>query len=78
MVPADNFSTKIVAPATGINHPMRLYPEGCQWFYNRTANPNFTNPVRPYRSQSFILQSAGPDGLYGTADDVFNIDENEK
>jgi prepilin-type N-terminal cleavage/methylation domain-containing protein len=44
-------------------------------FYNRTLNPNFMNPRRPYNSQSFILQSAGLDGLYGTPDDVFNFDE---
>lgn len=43
-------------------------------FYNAIANPNFNNPVRPYRAESFILHSAGPDGLYGTIDDVFNFD----
>lgn len=52
-----------------------------QW-YEVTTNPNFlntTNPElsRPYRSESFILQSAGPDGLYGTPDDMFNF-ESEK
>lgn len=55
-------------------HPLR--PNGNpQIFYNRTTNPNFTNPPRPYNSQSFILHSAGLDGLYGTPDDVFNFDE---
>ena len=43
-------------------------------FYQQTQNPNFTDPARPYRADSFILQSAGPDSLYGTADDVFNFD----
>ncbi len=47
-------------------------------FYDRTANPDFpataTSPRRPYRSESFILHSAGRDGLYGTADDVYNFD----
>ncbi len=43
------------------------------WFYDRTRNPNFTN--RPYRAESFILHSAGPDGIFGTADDVFNFEE---
>lgn len=49
-------------------------------FYQKTINPNFPGdaasgtPPRPYRADSFILQSAGPDGLYGTADDVFNFD----
>jgi len=44
-------------------------------FYSRIRNPNFTSPDRPYRSESFILQSAGYDGLFGTADDVYNFDE---
>ncbi len=42
-------------------------------FYSAIANPNFTSPPRPYRAESFILHSAGPDGLYGTTDDVFNF-----
>lgn len=47
------------------------------WFYQRTKNPNFTVPgaERPYRAESFILHSAGPDGKFGTADDLFNFDE---
>jgi prepilin-type N-terminal cleavage/methylation domain-containing protein len=44
-------------------------------FYERTWNKNFTAPPRPYNFDSFILHSAGLDGLYGTADDVFNFDE---
>lgn len=43
-------------------------------FYKAIENPNFTNPKRPYRAESFLLQSAGPDGEYGTADDMFNFD----
>jgi len=47
-------------------------------FYDRTANPNFPGPPRrPYRSQSFILHSAGRDGLYGTADDMYNFDSEQ-
>jgi hypothetical protein len=51
---------------------------GRDLFYNRIANPNFTSPPRPYRATSFILLSAGPDGMYGSPDDVYNVDENEK
>lgn len=58
--------------------PSGPHPMTAAWFYSRTQNPNFANPVRPYRAESFILHSAGPDGLYGTADDVFNFDEEEK
>jgi len=33
---------------------------------------------RPYRADSYILMSAGPDGLYGTSDDIVNFyKENE-
>ena len=52
-------------------HPMR----SPNLFYEQTRNPNFSNPSRPYRSESYILQSAGPDSLYGTVDDVFNFDQ---
>jgi prepilin-type N-terminal cleavage/methylation domain-containing protein len=55
----------------GSIHPMADNP---QLFYNATINPNFNNPQRPYRAESFILHSAGPDGLYGTTDDIFNFD----
>lgn len=54
-------------------HP--LTSSTAAWFYERTQNPNFTTPARPYRADSFILHSAGPDGLYGNSDDVFNFDE---
>ncbi len=63
---------------TGV-HP--LVSSGLSLFYSQTLNPNFpgdsvTNMgARPYRSESFILQSAGADGLYGTEDDVFNFDQ---
>lgn len=51
-------------------------------FYEMTRNPNYYNAQdpkdvnfwRPYRAESFILHSAGYDGLYGTPDDVFNFD----
>ena len=59
-------------PPFGGSHPMR---SNYTLFYSRIRNPNFTSPDRPYRSESFILQSAGYDGLFGTADDVYNFDE---
>ena len=51
---------------------LSLYPP--EKFYEHTLNPNFVSPPRPYRAETFILQSAGPDGLYGNGDDVFNFD----
>lgn len=48
-------------------------------FYNRIWNEKVYNPTtnifRPYRSDSYILLSAGFDGEYGTPDDIFNFGE---
>jgi type II secretory pathway pseudopilin PulG len=35
-------------------------------------DPKITQNVWPYRPDSYILISAGPDGYYGTADDIHN------
>lgn len=43
-------------------------------FYEMIWNPNFTINKRPYRSESYILISAGSDGIYGTVDDVTNFE----
>jgi prepilin-type N-terminal cleavage/methylation domain-containing protein len=64
----DNFSLLSLGTQDGDAHPM--YSDW-QWFYEKTTNPNIS--YTPYNGQSFILQSAGPDGLYGTPDDVFNF-----
>lgn len=68
---------------SGTQVPSESWYRRTNWykFYEVTANPDHVNEVdsslsRPYRSESFILQSAGPDGLYGTPDDVFNFESN--
>ena len=33
---------------------------------------------RPYRADSYILLSAGKDGVYGTADDIFNFEKSSQ
>ena len=76
---ADSFNC-IVNPAPPFNssleHPLGSSPLGSfKVFYERTWNKNFTAPPRPYNAGTFILHSAGLDGLYGTVDDVFNFDE---
>jgi hypothetical protein len=43
-------------------------------FYLNMQNPQFAEPPRPYRADSYILVSAGRDGLYGTADDTYNFE----
>jgi len=61
----------------GASHPLSDPMIGSIFFYNAIKNPNFTTPERPYRADSFLLHSAGPDGLYGTTDDVFNFDQDK-
>lgn len=58
----------------GRTHPLKD-PPGRKKFYEMTRNPNFVGGTdRPYRAESFLLHSAGPDGLYGSPDDLFNFD----
>jgi hypothetical protein len=44
-------------------------------FYDYIRDPRVQvqNRPWPYRPDSYILISAGPDGLYGTADDIRNF-----
>ena len=43
-------------------------------FYANTRSHQIVNPPRPYKAESYIMISAGYDGEYGTADDVFNFE----
>jgi hypothetical protein len=43
-------------------------------FYRNTRNNQVTTVRRPYRTDSYILISAGFDGEYGTADDICNYE----
>lgn len=43
-------------------------------FYRVTQNHMISTARQPYRSDTYILLSAGYDGEYGTIDDVFNFD----
>lgn len=49
-----------------------------QWFYACTRSDKIKNPPRPYRADTYILISAGFDGEYGTADDVYNFEWKSK
>jgi hypothetical protein len=42
-------------------------------FYLNTQDHQSPSSPQPYRSDSYILISAGEDGLYGTADDICNF-----
>ena len=57
--------------ADGRDHPL-LSPTN-QFFYNYIQDPKITARDWPYRPDSYILISAGADGLYGTPDDITNF-----
>ena len=42
-------------------------------FYKAITNAAITSTSRPHNEDSYILLSAGWDGLYGTSDDVYNF-----
>ncbi len=52
-------------------HPLFLNPK---IFYVMTRDWRDNTVSRPHQSDSFILISAGFDGLYGTADDICNFE----
>jgi type II secretory pathway pseudopilin PulG len=47
--------------------------EDFNFFYEYIRDPKITARPWPYRPDSYILISAGPDGEYGTADDICNF-----
>ncbi len=49
------------------------HPSGWR-FYMNTWNDQVTTASRPFRSDTYILISAGNDGEYGTTDDICNFD----
>ena len=63
-----------VSPA--VEHPAGIVidGEGLDIFHNLIIKEDLPGSYLPYRADSFILHSAGPDGLYGNYDDVFNFD----
>ena len=48
-------------------------PANSQLFYNYIQDPKVTARPWPYRPDSYLLISAGIDGLYGTKDDICNF-----
>jgi hypothetical protein len=52
-------------------------PPGDWCFAYTIYNPKTVSPPRPHKADSYILLSAGPDGLYGTGDDIANFPINE-
>ncbi|OHB72874.1 MAG: hypothetical protein A2Z25_05205 [Planctomycetes bacterium RBG_16_55_9] len=57
----------------GKDHPLGRQNNLYEFFYNYIRDPKIEARPWPYRPDSYILISAGVDGLYGTNDDVKNF-----
>jgi len=56
-------------------HPYKNPPPEGGLFYKSTRDKSVTPMMKPHNPDSYILISAGWDGLYGTGDDVFNFED---
>lgn len=54
-------------------HPLTMADNQYQFFYDYIRDPKIEARPWPYRSDSYLLISAGVDGLYGTSDDITNF-----
>ena len=54
-------------------HPLTRPGGQFQYFYEYIRDPKYSARPWPYRRDSYILISAGVDGLYGTGDDIRNF-----
>ncbi len=59
--------------ADGKIHPLAYAGNQYQYFYDYILDPKISARPWPYRPDSYILISAGVDGLYGTGDDIRNF-----
>lgn len=82
---SDNYrllSSMGVPGETNTQHPViandTAGTNGVSEFEKLIVNNKVTTIKRPYRATSFILWSAGKDGLYGTSDDIFNFDKDKE
>jgi prepilin-type N-terminal cleavage/methylation domain-containing protein len=78
----DNFElTGLMAPGATEKHPLHdgiedLVPKTApDVFYGNIRNKRITAASKPNNENTFILLSAGWDGLYGTKDDIYNFVE---
>lgn len=58
--------------AQGENHPKFWDGPNFDSFYDYITDPRITTTAWPHRPDSYLLISAGLDGLYGTEDDIRN------
>ena len=80
-------SANLAAPGDGIYNPndnaafwgaasdAGFFAEFASYAHNPVSSVGWGDATaRPYNKDSFLLISAGPDGLYGTSDDVCNFE----
>ena len=56
-----------------VGHLLHSTANNYQFFYDYIRDPKISARAWPYRPGSYILISAGVDGLYGTSDDIRNF-----
>jgi len=66
-------TTQLKSIKSGRVHPLGIPAMNYQAFYDYITDPKITSMKQAYRPDSYILISAGADGLYGTSDDVTNF-----
>lgn len=74
----DNFELlDLGMPDDGVDFTMMIGGTGDPYenFENMILNTQVQTVQRPYRADSYILISAGKDGDFGTADDIFNFEK---
>ncbi len=72
--PLDNDAiVQIKERVDGREHPLGILGGNYEVFYNFIRDPKIDARDWPYRPDSYILISAGADGLYGTSDDIRNF-----
>lgn len=64
---------QIKQQADNREHPLTRPAGQFQYFYDYIRDPKISARAWPYRPDSYILISAGVDGLYGTGDDIRNF-----
>ncbi len=69
----NNFLVLAAEWVEGREHPLADSANQHEFFYNYIRDPKITARAWPYRPDSYILISAGADGLYGTRDDICNF-----
>ena len=56
-----------------IEQPLCLTDSNYEYFYEYIRDPKIEAIPQPYNADSYILISAGSDGIYGTSDDIRNF-----